>query len=223
MAPGTPTNQFLNGRAPQSNVRNQRRSIGQFQQRSGHPPDLGSDGSDREFGRHDPRSHRSGAIPTENAIRAKDIDVLAAARPWRADRWQCLDCALRPRRQQGPTEAGPCDGDVINAARLRLEAHARQPAPAARVGRVRQLRRPGRQNRLSPGDQLHPADQPDLARQRHLQARVHQLGLAGQPDQQRPEDQPGLRPQLFRQGPADQLGLLAPGDLGLACRPPRHW
>ena len=37
MAPGTTSNQFLNGRPPQPNVPNQRRSIGQFQQRSGHP------------------------------------------------------------------------------------------------------------------------------------------------------------------------------------------
>ncbi len=37
MAPGTPSNQFLNGRPPQPNVQNQWRAIGQFQQRSGHP------------------------------------------------------------------------------------------------------------------------------------------------------------------------------------------
>ena len=41
MAPGTTSNQFLNGRAPQPNVPNQRRAIGQFQQRSGHPQRFG--------------------------------------------------------------------------------------------------------------------------------------------------------------------------------------
>ena len=47
MAPGTTSNQFLNGRAPQPNVPNQRRSIGQFQQRSGHPPVIAAQFGDR--------------------------------------------------------------------------------------------------------------------------------------------------------------------------------
>ncbi len=38
MAPGTPSNQFLNGRAPQPNVPKQRRLVSEFQQRTGHPP-----------------------------------------------------------------------------------------------------------------------------------------------------------------------------------------
>ena len=40
MAPGTPSSQCLHGRAPQPNVQTQRRSIAQFQQRSGHPRQL---------------------------------------------------------------------------------------------------------------------------------------------------------------------------------------